>query len=145
MWPAVEKQRISTVFIDDETGLPCPSFDLWEERMGEHTYSTAAVIAGFRAAAEIGCRLGVSSDKTDKWLKAAENMKKALEKELVDKTTGLLLRSVRTKLNCGGLLQIPLGYLLTAKDIQGCVAMITEWILALLAPCPACLNTIIPY
>ncbi|MDI9482929.1 MAG: glycoside hydrolase family 15 protein [Bacillota bacterium] len=103
MWPAVEKAaNFLTVFIDDETGLPCPSFDLWEERMGEHTYSTAAVIAGFRAAAEIGCRLGVSSDKTDKWLKAAENMKKALEKELVDKTTGLLLRSVRTKLNPWG-------------------------------------------
>jgi len=103
MWPAVEKAADFLVrFIDAETGLPCPSFDLWEERMGEHTYSTAAVIAGLRAASETGRKLGVSGDKTEKWLKAAESMTEALERESVDKTTGLFLRSVRTKLDPWG-------------------------------------------
>ena len=103
MWSAVEKAADFLIrFIDEETGLPCPSFDLWEERMGEHTYSTAAVIAGLRAASEIGRRLGVSDEKTQKWLKAADSIREALEKELVDKTTGLFLRSVRTKLNPWG-------------------------------------------
>src|SRR5260370_14705760 len=36
---------------DPDTRLPIPSYDLWEERYGVHSYTVAAVIAGLRGAA----------------------------------------------------------------------------------------------
>ncbi|MBU44242.1 MAG: glycoside hydrolase family 15 [Spirochaetaceae bacterium] len=36
---------------DSETGLPLPSYDLWEERYAVHAYTVASVVAGLRAAA----------------------------------------------------------------------------------------------
>lgn len=38
---------------DPRTGLPLPSFDMWEERQGVFTFTCAAVWAGLAAAAEI--------------------------------------------------------------------------------------------
>jgi glucoamylase len=38
---------------DPDSGLPLPSFDLWEERQGVFTFTCAAVSAGLAAAAEI--------------------------------------------------------------------------------------------
>ncbi|MBN2144727.1 MAG: glycoside hydrolase family 15 protein [Candidatus Aureabacteria bacterium] len=38
-------------FRDPQTGLPLPSYDLWEERYALHAYTIASVIAGLRAAA----------------------------------------------------------------------------------------------
>jgi len=40
-------------FRDPQSGLPMPSFDLWEERQGVFTFTCAAVSAGLAAAAEI--------------------------------------------------------------------------------------------
>ena len=37
-------------FRDPETHLPLPSYDLWEERYGVHTYTTATVYGGLLAA-----------------------------------------------------------------------------------------------
>ncbi|AGC67293.1 glycoside hydrolase family 15 [Thermoclostridium stercorarium subsp. stercorarium DSM 8532] len=103
VWPAVLKAcEFLENFIDGDTGLPLPSFDIWEERMGEHTYSTAAVIAGFRAAANIAETLGVSKKTIDQWRSIADNIKKALERNLVDNAKGIFLRSIRTKLNPWG-------------------------------------------
>ena len=103
VWPSVLKATaFLEKFIDSDTGLPLPSFDLWEERMGEHTYSTAAVIAGFYAAANIAEFLGISKDTVDLWLRIAEKTKEALERNLTDKEAGVFLRSVRTKLNPWG-------------------------------------------
>lgn len=103
MWPVVLKTTaFLEQFIDRDTGLPLPSFDLWEERMGEHTYSTAAVIAGFKAAVEIGHILGVPESILEKWATIAQNMIKAIETHLVDKKEKHLLRSIRTKINPWG-------------------------------------------
>ena len=35
---------------DHETGMPLPSYDLWEERYALHAYTVASVIAGLKAA-----------------------------------------------------------------------------------------------
>ncbi len=103
MWPAVIKAAdFLKSFLDPETGLPQPSFDLWEERKGEHTYSSAAVIAGLQAAAEMGRLLGAAEETTQSWLQCASYIKKAMLQWLVDLETGLFLRSVRTKLNPWG-------------------------------------------
>jgi len=40
-------------FMDEQTGLPHASYDLWEERFACHSYTAAATIAGLRAAVMI--------------------------------------------------------------------------------------------
>ena len=44
--------------VDEHTGLPLPSHDLWEERWGVHAFTVAAVIAGLRAAANLSDAFG---------------------------------------------------------------------------------------
>lgn len=43
---------------DDTTGLPRPSYDLWEERYGVHTFTVAAVSGGLEAAASFAESFG---------------------------------------------------------------------------------------
>ena len=40
-----------TVHRDTYTGLPKPSYNLWEEKFGVHTYTAATVYAGLKVAA----------------------------------------------------------------------------------------------
>lgn len=52
VWPAVAKGADYLVSrLDSETGLPEASMDLWEERLGQHIYSAAAVYGGLQGAA----------------------------------------------------------------------------------------------
>jgi len=66
---------------DPETLLPIPSYDLWEERFGVHSFTVAAVIAGLRAAANFA-RLFQDASLTEKYDKVAEQMKEGLTKHL---------------------------------------------------------------
>jgi GH15 family glucan-1,4-alpha-glucosidase len=43
---------------DPATHLPLPSWDLWEERRGIHTFTVCTVIAALRAAAELAAAFG---------------------------------------------------------------------------------------
>jgi GH15 family glucan-1,4-alpha-glucosidase len=43
---------------DPATHLPLPSWDLWEERRGVHTFTVCTVIAALRAAAELAAAFG---------------------------------------------------------------------------------------
>ncbi len=45
-------------FRDEKTGLPLPSYDLWEERLGIHTFTVATVYAGLQAAANFATVFG---------------------------------------------------------------------------------------
>ncbi|TMC60076.1 MAG: glycoside hydrolase family 15 protein [Chloroflexi bacterium] len=45
-------------YVDQGTGLPLPSYDLWEERWGVHAFTVAAVIAGLRAAGRLSTEFG---------------------------------------------------------------------------------------
>ena len=50
--PLIEKiARFLVNFRDTDTGLPLPSYDLWEEKFGISTYTCAAVYGGLQAAA----------------------------------------------------------------------------------------------
>ncbi len=50
--PFIEKiARFLVTFRNKETGLPLPSYDLWEEKIGVSTYTCAAVYGGLLAAA----------------------------------------------------------------------------------------------
>ncbi|MEE9523728.1 MAG: glycoside hydrolase family 15 protein, partial [Thermodesulfovibrionales bacterium] len=61
---------------DTETLLPIPSYDLWEERFGVHTFTVASVIAGLRAAARFS-RL-FQDERAEEYDNVAEQMKEGL-------------------------------------------------------------------
>lgn len=78
---------------DPYTGLPRPSYDLWEERFGVHTYSVAATYAGLSAAAQFAAILGKERSSSD-FLHVADDLKTALIKHLYNEETGLFYRSI---------------------------------------------------
>lgn len=67
----------------DETGLPTPSFDLWEERRGVHTYSACTVYAGLYGASELARTLGDYA-RAPTWAQAAGRVKQAVRDRLYD-------------------------------------------------------------
>lgn len=59
VWDAVRRGAAFLArSIDPANGLPIASIDLWEERDGQHTYSSAAVYAGLTAASEFASLVG---------------------------------------------------------------------------------------
>lgn len=84
-------------FIDKRTGLPLPSYDLWEEQSGVHSFTVAAVIAGLRAAGHFTSAFG-EADLSDKYMKAADKMRDALTEYLYDSDAGRFLCSVSERL-----------------------------------------------
>jgi glucoamylase len=65
----------------DANGLPLPSWDLWEERRGVHTFTVAATIAGLRAAADFATDFG-DAGRARWFSQAAEQMRQAMLKHL---------------------------------------------------------------
>jgi GH15 family glucan-1,4-alpha-glucosidase len=59
-----------TDFIDEQTGLPHATYDLWEEKFLTSTYTVSVVIAGLLAAAKLA-KLVEAPDDASKWQKAA--------------------------------------------------------------------------
>jgi oligosaccharide amylase len=83
VWPAARRAADFLVgFRDHGTGLPGPSVDLWEERLGAHAYSAAAVQAGLRAGADIARRHDAS--RASGYADAAAEIANAIERELWD-------------------------------------------------------------
>ncbi|MCH7519492.1 MAG: FAD-dependent oxidoreductase, partial [Candidatus Dadabacteria bacterium] len=76
-------------FIDDKTGLPNESYDLWEEKFGIHTFTACTVYAGLIAASKFAKVLKKNGSKYDK---AALKLKNAILKHLYDKETGLFVK-----------------------------------------------------
>lgn len=77
---------------DPATGLPQPSYDLWEERLGVHTFTVCAVIAGLRAAANFTYAFG-ETERGDRYAAAAQGYREALLQHLFDSRQGRFLRS----------------------------------------------------
>ena len=103
IWESVRKAvNFMVSYIDPETQLPGLSYDLWEERLGEHTYSSAAVYSGIMAGVKIAETLSRPERETVGWIETAGKIKDAMEKVLWKEEYGHFLRSVRTKLNPWG-------------------------------------------
>jgi len=66
---------------DPETLLPLPSYDLWEERWGVHTFTVSAVIAGLKAATNFANTFH-DDDRAINYGKAAAEIQKSLIKYL---------------------------------------------------------------
>ncbi len=80
-------------FVDIRTGLPLPSYDLWEERLGVHTFTTCAVIAGLKAACNFTSAFG-EAEFLEKYRTAADRIKGALEDHLFDHDSGRFMNGV---------------------------------------------------
>jgi oligosaccharide amylase len=66
---------------DPRSGLPLPSYDLWEERWGVHAFTVATVYAGLKAAHNFAVCFGDRA-KAAEYIKAAEEMKAGAERHL---------------------------------------------------------------
>lgn len=80
-------------FRDDKTGLPRPSYDLWEERRGVFTWTAATVIAGLRAAAELAT-LFQDEVRADACSNGARAMKQAIDLHLYSARAGRYIRGI---------------------------------------------------
>ena len=65
----------------DDTGLPIPSWDLWEERRGVHAFTVGAVWAGLTAASNF-CDAFGERELSQKYTEAARGIKEAVNKYL---------------------------------------------------------------
>lgn len=83
---------------DPHTNLPASSYDVWEERRGIHSFTVAAVWAGLQAAANFTETFG-EAVLTEKYRKAAAEIKEAAMKYLLDKKLGRFLRSITIDAN----------------------------------------------
>ena len=80
-------------FRHPETKLPAPSWNLWEDRRGIHTFTCATVVGGLRAAARFAS-LFAETEKEAKYHTATDEIVEAMRTHLYDPTLGRFLRSL---------------------------------------------------
>ncbi|HEY6329623.1 MAG TPA: glycoside hydrolase family 15 protein, partial [Blastocatellia bacterium] len=79
---------------DPETRLPLPSWDLWEEKHGVHTFTVATVWAGLQAAARFADLFG-EKDHADLYATAANEVKKGLMEHLYLADLGRFVKTLK--------------------------------------------------
>ena len=80
-------------YVDPQTGLPLPSYDLWEERWGVHLFTVAAVIAGLRAAARLARAFG-EEDRAGRYVAGADRMLQGMRSVMWSEGDGRFARMV---------------------------------------------------
>jgi len=80
-------------FRDENTGLPLPSWNLWEDRRGVHTFTCATVVAGLRAAAGFA-GLFNDAERQASFNAAATRMVGAMAEHLYSPTLDRFVRSL---------------------------------------------------
>ena len=85
-------------FREPTTGLPAPSYDLWEEEPGIYTFTVATVWAGLQAAANFAEVFG-ELDLAHSYRRAAAEIKRAALKHLYDEDHGRFLKRIVVKDN----------------------------------------------
>ncbi|MGF1635037.1 MAG: glycoside hydrolase family 15 protein [Phycisphaerae bacterium] len=78
-------------FRDPRTGLPLPSYDLWEERWGVHAFTVGTVYGGLQAARNFAVCFG-DRMRAEKYAKAAAEVKAGAEKHLWSEKLGRFVR-----------------------------------------------------
>ncbi|HJH29641.1 MAG TPA: glycoside hydrolase family 15 protein [Methanosarcinaceae archaeon] len=91
--PAAE---FMTRYRDPDTGLPKPSYNLWEENRAVHTYTSSTVYAGLKCATRFA-ELYEDYDLAKKYNTAAMEVKAGIEKHLYDEKLGRFLRSINPR------------------------------------------------
>lgn len=85
-----------TEYIDELTGLPKPSYDLWEQTFSTSTYTTAVTYASLIAASELAQDAN-DQDNAVKWRLAATDIQTASHKYLYNSERKVFRRGINTK------------------------------------------------
>jgi GH15 family glucan-1,4-alpha-glucosidase len=85
---------------DPATGLPHPSYDLWEERQGVHAFTTACVWAGLDAAARFCLAFG-EMDKAALYRQATVEVRAGMDRHLYRPELGRFARMITPDGNGG--------------------------------------------
>lgn len=83
-------------FTDPHTGLPLPTYDLWEEKHGVSTFTSATVYAGLIAGAKFAKIFEKENDEK-LFREAAEKMKVAIIEHLYDKELKMFVKLLNKK------------------------------------------------
>jgi len=94
VWHAVEAGADFLTRMLDDNDLPKPTHDLWEERIAQHAYSSAAVCGAFDAAARIAEARG-HRDRAEEWRDFSRRVKAGISSLLWDAERGCHYRSIR--------------------------------------------------
>lgn len=81
-------------FRDEHSGLPLPSWNLWEDRRGIHTFTCATVIGGLRAAANFAHLFG-ERERAEHYTNAASEIVGAMREHLYSREHKRFLRSLQ--------------------------------------------------
>ncbi|MBK8466720.1 MAG: glycoside hydrolase family 15 protein [Chloracidobacterium sp.] len=90
----VDCARFMVEYRDPETKLPQPSWNLWEDRRGIHTFTCSTVVAGLRAAANFAELFG-ENDNAITYKTAANEIVEAMREHLYSPQLGRFLRSLQ--------------------------------------------------
>lgn len=85
-----------TDFTDPVTGLPLPSYDLWEEKHGVSTFTASAVYAGLIAGAKFAKLFEKENDERT-FSDAAQKMKESILTYLYDTDLKMFVKLITTK------------------------------------------------
>src|SRR4030043_1047980 len=80
-------------YIDPETLLPKPSYDLWEMKYGISTFTSASVYGALNAASRFAKLFG-KEKSSEKYSKAAEKIKEGVMKNLYDEKMGYFYKLI---------------------------------------------------
>lgn len=81
---------------DGETGLPLPSYDLWEEKWGIHTFTASATYAGLKASENFSNFFG-DIKRAKIYKRASEEVKDAMDKYLYSREHKRFLKTIIPK------------------------------------------------
>ncbi|HXG84442.1 MAG TPA: glycoside hydrolase family 15 protein [Pyrinomonadaceae bacterium] len=80
-------------FRDERLKLPKPSWNLWEDRRGIHTFTCSTVVGGLRAAAKFAVLFG-EMERAEKYERAANETVEAMREHLYSPKSGRFLRAL---------------------------------------------------
>lgn len=83
-------------YIDDASGLPKPSYDLWEQTFSTSTYTTAVTYGALVAASELATIAG-DNESAVKWRSAADDIQQAAQKHLFNNDRQVVQRGAYVK------------------------------------------------
>lgn len=81
-------------YIDSTTGLPKPSYDLWEEKFTISTYTTSTVYAALLSAANLAEATG-DSESAVRWRSSANDISTSAHKHLYNPERGVFYRGLQ--------------------------------------------------
>ncbi len=103
---------------DPATGLPLPSYDLWEERYGVHTFTCSAVFGGLEAAAAFAQAFG-ETDRAGRYRMAADQIREGMLRYLWSEKAGRFGRTLGAGDGGGAALDLTIDASLLALNLFG--------------------------